>query len=188
MTKKKIILASKSPRRSELMKMAGFTFEVRSKDVPEIHPANTQPEDVPAYLAKLKASALLPELAEDELLVGADTIVILDGKVYEKPVDREDAIRMISELCGHTHKVVTGVYIADKSKEVVFSETTYVTFNALSSDEIAYYVDSYKPYDKAGAYACQEWIGAVAIRKFEGDYFNVVGLPINRVYEELKGF
>lgn len=188
MTRKNIILASKSPRRSELMKMAGFTFEVRSKDVPEIHPANTPPEEVPAYLAKLKASALLSELADDEVLVGADTIVILDGKVYEKPVDREDAIRMISELCGHTHKVVTGVYIADKTKEVVFSETTYVTFNALSPDEIAYYVDHYKPYDKAGAYACQEWIGAVAIKKFEGDYFNVVGLPVNRVYEELKGF
>ncbi|MBS1684821.1 MAG: septum formation protein Maf [Bacteroidetes bacterium] len=188
MTKRKIILASKSPRRSELMRMAGFAFEVRSKDVPEIHPANTQPEDVPAYLAKLKASALLPELQDDELLVGADTIVILDGKVYEKPTDREDAIRMISALCGHTHKVVTGVYIADKFKEIVFSETTYVTFNPLTQEEIAFYVDNYKPYDKAGAYACQEWIGAVAIRKFDGDYFNVVGLPINRVYEELKKF
>ena len=170
------------------MKMAGFTFEVRSKDVPEIHPADTQPEDIPAYLAKLKGTALLAELADDELLVGADTIVILDDKIYEKPIGREGAIKMISELCGHTHKVVTGVYIADKSKEIVFSETTYVTFNALSIEEIAYYVDNYKPYDKAGAYACQEWIGAVAIRKFEGDYFNVVGLPINRVYEELKRF
>ncbi len=188
MTKKKIILASKSPRRSELMKMAGFSFEVRSKDVPEVHPANTLPEEIPAYLAKLKGSALVAELSDDEVLVGADTIVILDGKVYEKPVDREDAIRMISELCGHTHKVVTGVYIADKAKEVVFSETTYVTFNELTSEEVAYYVDNYKPYDKAGAYACQDWIGAVAIRKLDGDFYSVMGLPINRVYAELKGF
>jgi len=114
--------------------------------------------------------------------------VILNGKIYEKPTDRDDAIKMISELCGHTHTVVTGVFIASKSKEVGFSEATKVSFNDLSHDEISYYVDNYKPYDKAGAYACQEWIGAVAIRKFDGDYFNVVGLPINRVYLELKGF
>jgi septum formation protein len=188
MTEKKIILASKSPRRSELMRMAGFEFEVRSKDVPEIHPADTRPEDIPLHLARLKASALLPEMHDDELIIGADTIVILDGKIYEKPTDREDAINMISQLCGHTHTVVTGVYIVSKEKEVAFSESTKVTFNKLTPDEIAYYVDNYKPYDKAGAYACQEWIGAVAIRRFEGDYFNVVGLPINRVYEELKKF
>jgi septum formation protein len=185
---KKIILASKSPRRTELMRMAGFEFEVRSKDVPEIHPENTRPEDIPLYLARKKASALIPEMTDNELVIGADTIVILDGKIYEKPADREDAIQMISELCGHTHTVVTGVFISDKTKEVAFSETTKVTFNNLTQEEIAYYVDNYKPYDKAGAYACQEWIGAVAIRRFDGDYFNVVGLPINRVYEELKKF
>ena len=185
---KKIILASKSPRRSELMRMAGFEFEVRSKDVPEDHPADTKAEDIPLFLAKKKASALFPELNDDEVIIGADTIVIMNGKIYEKPTDREDAIKMISALCGHTHTVVTGVYIVSKRKEVAFSEATKVTFNSLTKDEIAYYVDHYKPYDKAGAYACQEWIGAVAIRKFEGDYFNVVGLPINRVYEELKGF
>jgi septum formation protein len=185
---KKIILASKSPRRTELMRMAGFEFEVRSKDVPEIHPENTRPEDIPVYLARKKASALMSGMADNELVIGADTIVILDGKIYEKPIDREDAIQMISELCGHTHTVVTGVFISDKTKEVAFSETTKVTFNNLTQEEIAYYVDNYKPYDKAGAYACQEWIGAVAIRRFDGDYFNVVGLPINRVYEELKKF
>lgn len=185
---KKIILASKSPRRSELMRMAGFEFEVRSKDVPEDHPADTRAEDIPLFLARKKASALLPELNDDEVIIGADTIVILNGKIYEKPSDRVDAIRMISELCGHTHTVVTGVFIVSREKEIGFSETTKVTFNNLSPKEIAYYVDNYKPYDKAGAYACQEWIGAIAIRKFEGDYFNVVGLPINRVYAELKGF
>jgi septum formation protein len=185
---KKIILASKSPRRSELMRMAGFEFEVRSKDVPEDHPADTRAEDIPLFLARKKAVALLSELSDHEVVIGADTIVILDGKIYEKPIDREDAIRMISELSGHTHTVVTGVYIASKAQNIGFSETTKVTFNNLSTREIAFYVDNYNPYDKAGAYACQEWIGAVAICKFEGDYFNVVGLPINRVYEELKRF
>ena len=185
---KKIILASKSPRRSELMRMAGFEFEVRSKDVPEEHPADTKAEDIPLFLAKKKASVFLSEMSDDEVVIGADTIVILNGKIYEKPTDREDAIKMISELCGHMHTVVTGVYIASKSKEIGFSEATKVTFDSLTHDEIAYYVDHYKPYDKAGAYACQEWIGAVVIRKFDGDYFNVVGLPINRVYQELKCF
>jgi septum formation protein len=185
---KKIILASKSPRRSELMRMAGFEFEVRSKDVPEDHPADTKAEDIPLFLAKKKASALLPEIKDDEVIIGADTIVILNGKIYEKPTDRADAIQMISELCGYTHTVVTGVYIISKHKEIGFSEATKVTFNSLTKEEIAYYVDHYKPYDKAGAYACQEWIGAVAIKRFDGDYFNVVGLPINRVYKELKDF
>ncbi len=184
----KIILASKSPRRSELMLMAGFEFKVRSKDVPEDHPAETKAEDIPLFLAKKKALAVLSEVDENDVVIGADTIVILDGNIYEKPVDREDAIRMISELCGHTHTVVTGVYIASKTKEVGFSETTRVTFNKLTQEEIAHYVDKFKPYDKAGAYACQEWIGAVAIRKFDGDYYNVVGLPINRVYQELREF
>ena len=184
----KIFLASKSPRRSELMRMAGFEFEVRSKDVSEEHPTDTRPEDIPLFLARKKASSLLTEINDNEVIIGADTIVILNEKIYEKPIDRADAIRMISELCGHTHTVVTGVFIVSKTKELGFSEATKVTFNNLTQEEIAFYVDHYKPYDKAGAYACQEWIGAVAIRKFEGDYFNVVGLPINRVYQELKTF
>ena len=185
---KKIILASKSPRRSELLKMAGIAFEVRSKDVAEIHPAGVKAEDIPAYLAQKKVKALLSEITDHEIIIGADTIVILNDKIYEKPTDRTHAIQMLSELSGHTHTVVTGVCIVSKNREVVFSEFTQVTFNTLTLDEISYYVDNYKPYDKAGAYACQEWIGAVAIRRFEGDYFNVVGLPVNRVYEELKGF
>jgi septum formation protein len=157
---KKIILASKSPRRSELMRMAGFEFEVRSKDVPEIHPAGVRQEDIPLYLATVKASALLPEISEDEVLIGADTIVLLNGKIYEKPTDREDAIQMISALSGQTHTVITGVCIISKNKKIAFSVATSVTFNVLDQQEIAYYVDNFKPYDKAGAYACQEWIGA----------------------------
>ena len=185
---KRIILASKSPRRSELMRMAGFEFEVRSKDVPEIHPEGEKQEDIPLYLATMKASALLTEIGDDDVVIGADTIVLLDGKIYEKPVDREDAVQMISALSGQTHTVITGVCILSKTMEVKFSVATKVTFNVLSQREITYYVDNYKPYDKAGAYACQEWIGAVAINRFDGDYFNVVGLPINRVYQELKKF
>jgi septum formation protein len=158
----KIILASGSPRRSDLMQMAGFTFEVRVKNTPETHP--------------------------EGVIVAADTIVVLNGKIFEKPQHREEAVVMLTALSGQTHKVVTGVCLLSKEKKITFREETNVTFNALSASEIANYVDTYKPYDKAGAYACQEWIGAVAIAKFEGDYFNVVGLPINKVYRYLKEF
>ncbi len=187
-TDKRIILASNSPRRKELMRMAGFEFEVKSKNIPEIHPAGIAPQDIPAYLAGEKARAFLPELNDDDVVVGADTIVILNGTIFEKPVDRADAIRMLSALSGNVHTVITGVCLLSKQKEVVFSDTTLVHFNTLTLPEIEYYVDTCKPYDKAGAYACQEWIGAVAIKRFEGDYFNVVGLPVNRVYNELKNF
>jgi septum formation protein len=184
----KIILASNSPRRKELMAMAGFEFEVKSKNVEENHPPETNIDEIPVHLAEKKVRAFLDELKENEIVIGADTIVVLNGKIYEKPEDREDAIAMLSILSGQTHEVITGVYILSKEKEISFSEKTKVTFNPLSLEEINFYVDNYKPYDKAGSYACQEWIGAVAIKRFEGDYFNVVGLPINRVYRELKEF
>lgn len=184
---KKIILASNSPRRLELMKMAGLEFTVASKNVDEIHPEGITLNAIPEFLAAKKAKAFLPEIT-DEIVIGADTVVILENKIYEKPKDREDAIKMLGALSGKMHEVVTGVCIVSKSKEISFSETTRVYFNALTTNEIEYYVDNYKPFDKAGAYACQEWIGAVGIKKFEGDYFNVVGLPINRVYAELKKF
>jgi septum formation protein len=184
----KIILASNSPRRKELMTMAGFEFEVKSKNVEENHPPETNIDEIPVHLAEKKAKAFLDELKENEIVIGADTIVVLNGKIYEKPEDREDAIAMLSILSGQTHEVITGVCILSKKKEISFSERTKVTFNTLSREEIEYYVDNYKPFDKAGSYACQEWIGAVAIKRFEGDYFNVVGLPINRVYRELKEF
>ena len=184
----KIILASASPRRSDLMKMAGFTFEVRVKNTPETHPSEVIIEDIPLHLAERKAMAFFDEIVEEEVIVTADTIVILDGKIFEKPQHREDAIAMLTALSGQTHKVVTGVCLLSKHKKIAFRDETKVTFNVLRESEISFYVDNYKPYDKAGAYACQEWIGAVAITKFEGDYFNVVGLPINRVYQELKKF
>lgn len=170
------------------MRMAGFDFEIRSKDVPENHPVGIAQEDIPLHLARKKAKALLEEAADNEIIIGADTIVILNGVIFEKPIDRNDAVRMLSQLSGNMHQVVTGVCIVSKQKEVTFSDVTKVYFNPLTQAEIEYYVDNFTPYDKAGAYACQEWIGAVAISKFEGDYYNVVGLPINRVYAELKNF
>lgn len=185
---KKIILASNSPRRKQIMASAGFKFEVRSMNVPEDHPEGVAAQDIPQFLALKKAKAFLPTLNDNEIVIGADTIVVLNGKIYEKPANRADAIRMLSKLSGNAHTVYTGVCLISKAKEVSFTDKTIVHFNALEQSEIEYYVDTFQPYDKAGAYACQEWIGAVAIKAFEGDYFNVVGLPINRVYAELKKF
>ena len=185
---KRIILASKSPRRYELMKMAGLEFEVDSKNTEENHPEGMAVELIPEFLAKKKALAYIHEIDDNTIVIGADTVVILRGKIYEKPNDREHAIEMLMALSGKMHEVITGVCILSKQKEVTFSETTKVYFNSFSKEEIEFYVDRYKPFDKAGSYACQEWIGAIGIRRFEGDYFNVVGLPINRVYKELKKF
>lgn len=181
-----IILASGSPRRKELLAMAGVTFEVRTKNTDETHPPDTRAQDVPLVLAHRKAAAFANEIAQNEVVIGADTIVILENEIFEKPRNRDEAIVMLQKLSGQTHTVVTGVCMLSIDKKVVFSEHTQVTFNTLTDNEIIYYVDNYKPYDKAGSYACQEWIGAVAIKKFDGDYFNVVGLPVNRVYAELK--
>ncbi|MBL0308489.1 MAG: septum formation protein Maf [Bacteroidetes bacterium] len=186
--KTKIILASKSPRRVELMKMAGFEFDVASKNVDETHPLGIAPELIPTFLAKKKAHAFSNELSDDMVVIGADTIVLLEGKIYEKPKDHKEAVEMLTALSGKMHEVVTGVCLLSKSREESFSETTKVYFNEFSKEEIEYYVDKFKPFDKAGSYACQEWIGAIGIKRFEGDYFNVVGLPINRVYRELKKF
>jgi septum formation protein len=170
------------------MKMAGLEFEVRTKNVEENHPEGVGVYDIPVSLAKKKAKALLSEITDSEVIIGADTVVILNGKIYEKPLDEHHAIAMLGELSGQMHEVVTGVCIISKDKEIAFSETTRVFFNKLSTAQIEYYVKHYRPFDKAGSYACQEWIGAVAINRFEGDYFNVVGLPINRVYRELLQF
>ncbi len=185
---KHLILASQSPRRYDIMKMAGFEFEVRSKNVDELHPEEADIYDVPQLLAAKKAKAFADDIGEDTVVIGADTVVILNGIIYEKPVDRLHAIRMLSDLSGNMHEVVTGVCIFSKIKEACFSEITKVYFNPLTIEEIEYYIDNFKPFDKAGSYACQEWIGAIGIRKFEGDYFNVVGLPVNRLYHELKVF
>jgi septum formation protein len=190
---KKIILASNSPRRKELLAMANIPFEVRCKSVPEVHPPGIAPHSVPQHLAQRKAKALQNEIT-DEIVIGADTVVILNNQIFEKPSSENEAIEMLLKLSGKTHEVVTGVCMFSHQKEVNFSSLTKVSFNELSLSEIEYYVRQFKPFDKAGSYACQEWIGAIGIAGFEGDYFNVVGLPINKVYQVLvkdfglKGF
>ncbi len=182
----KIILASNSPRRKELMTMAGFTFEVKSKHVEESHPKGMRPQQIPVHLAQKKAKAVFDSIKKDCVVIGADTIVLLNGKIFEKPANQAEAVDMLTTLSGKMHRVITGVCMLYGPHQILFSETTKVYFNKLNRGEIEWYVNKYKPFDKAGSYACQEWIGAVGIKKFEGDYFNVVGLPINRVYAELQ--
>lgn len=189
LTDYRIILASNSPRRKELLTGIGVKYEFRMlPDIDESYPETVSADEVAGYLAEKKASAYLPELNDDELLITADTVVLLDSIVIGKPSDEADAIRMLQLLSGKTHKVITGVCLTSKKKQVVFSDTAYVTFGELSREEISYYVSNYKPYDKAGAYGVQEWIGYVAVEKIEGSYFNVMGLPIFKVYKELKEF
>jgi septum formation protein len=189
LTDYRIILASNSPRRKELLSGIGVKYEFRMlPDIDESYPETVSADEVAGYLAEKKASAYLPELNDDELLITADTVVLLDSIVIGKPSDEADAIRMLQLLSGKTHKVITGVCLTSKKKQVVFSDTAYVTFGELSREEISYYVSNYKPYDKAGAYGVQELIGYVAVEKIEGSYFNVMGLPIFKVYKELKQF
>jgi septum formation protein len=185
---KKLILASKSPRRQELLKGLDVSFEIRTKDVEEIYDPRMDKEKVPIFLAELKAEAFQDEMKEDEIILTSDTIVIHDDKILEKPKDREQAIEMVSRLSDSRHTVITGVCIWSKNKKVLFSDHTKVEFESLSAEEIEYYIDRYQPYDKAGSYGVQEWIGYVGIKKLEGSYFNVMGLPLHRVYQELKSF
>lgn len=183
-TTRPLILASSSPRRQYLMKEAGFTFAVKKPDVEESFPPDMPAEAVAQYLAKKKAAFFRPALT-DEIIVTADTVVIIQGKILNKPQNRSEAIAMLSLLSGNMHSVMTGVCILSKEKEISFDDTTLVTFSKLSQNEIEYYVDHYKPYDKAGAYGAQDWIGMVAIEKIAGSYFTVMGLPIHRVYQHL---
>lgn len=181
-----IILASASPRRHELLKMIVDDFTVaRGKDVEEVYPADLQPELVPEYLSRLKASAYVDDLKDDDLLITADTVVILDGKILGKPASRDEAIEMLSDMQGKTHTVVTGVTLTAKQLSKSFSQHTQVHFDTLTRSEIEYYVDKFKPYDKAGAYGIQEWIGAAAIIGIEGSFYNVMGLPVHALYKEL---
>lgn len=185
---KKIILASKSPRRQQLLQGLELDFEIRTKDVDESFPDELKAQEIPLYLSKIKADAFLPELQENEVLITADTVVWINEHVMNKPESREEAIAMISELSGQEHSVYTGVSITAKDKQVSFYDHTMVTFSEMTEEEIAHYVDVYKPYDKAGAYGAQDWIGLTAIRSLRGSYFNVMGLPVDLVYQELKKF
>lgn len=182
-----IILASNSPRRKELLSGLDIEYEIRTlPDIDEQYTNNIPPEKVAEFLAKKKVSAYLSVLRDNELLITADTIVLLNNKIYGKPVDNADAKLMLRDLSGQTHRVITGVCLSSTQKQVFFSDIAKVTFVDLSDEEIDYYVEKYSPMDKAGAYGVQEWIGYVAVRNIEGSYFNVMGLPIHRVYEELK--
>jgi len=184
----KIILASKSPRRKELLAGLNLPFEVIVHEVDEIFPEVLPMEEIPVYLAKLKAEPFINELKSDTLVITADTIVWIDGAVLGKPNDYQHAADMLRQLSGKKHVVVTGVCLTTKEKQVAFSASTDVWFKDLSDVEIDYYLKNYQPYDKAGSYGVQEWIGYIAIERIEGSYFNVMGLPVQRLYEELKKF
>jgi len=185
---KKIILASKSPRRQELIKGLNVNFEIRTKDVEENYPANLNSEDVPVFLAEKKANEFLSELNSNEIILTADTIVIHQGKILEKPTSKEHAHQMLRTLANSTHIVVTGVCIQSHEKKELFSDHTQVEFGPLTDSEIDFYIENYQPFDKAGSYGAQDWIGFVAIKKLTGSYFNVMGLPVHLVYEKLKHF
>ncbi|WP_298107488.1 Maf-like protein [uncultured Bacteroides sp.] len=185
--KYKVILASNSPRRKELLAGLGVEYEVRTlPDVDESYPETLQGADIPLYIAREKADAYKALLQPDELMITADTVVWLDGRVLGKPADREEALQMLRSLSGHTHEVFTGVCITTTRWQRCFAAQTEVRFSTLSEDEISYYVDNYRPYDKAGAYGVQEWIGFVGVEYISGSYFNIMGLPVQRLYQELK--
>ncbi|MBO4565553.1 MAG: septum formation protein Maf [Bacteroidaceae bacterium] len=182
-----LILASNSPRRKELLAGLEMPFEVRVLEgIDERYPDTLQGEEIPIYISAQKAKAYLPTLAEDELLITADTVVMLEGRVLGKPHDRDEAIQMLSDLSGRTHEVITGVTLASTVKQHSFASVSNVTFASLDMKDIIHYVDNYRPFDKAGAYGIQEWIGFIGVTRIEGSYFNVMGLPVQRLYEELR--
>jgi septum formation protein len=184
----RLILASKSPRRKELLEGLGLEFETRTKEIEELFPPALFKEEIPLYLSNLKAQAFSEGLQPNELVITSDTVVWNENKQLGKPNNRAEAIEMLQSLSGKQHEVITAVTLMSKDKTQSFYETTKVFVKELSQDEIEYYIDNYKPYDKAGSYGIQEWIGFVGISKIEGDYFNVVGLPLFRLNEELNKF
>lgn len=180
-----IILASKSPRRHELMKAAGFEFEIRTRSIDEAFPDDMPALEVAEYIAIQKAAAVTDWLTEENIIITADSVVILDGVIYGKPKSKEEAFGVIRKLSGKVHQVVTGVCIITQQKRVHFSEVANVHFEEITDKEIHYYINNYQPFDKAGSYGIQEWIGYVKVKKIEGTFPNIMGLPIHRVYAEL---
>lgn len=183
----KIILASQSPRRKQLLEWAEIPFEIMVKETDEHFPPGIPPEEVAVYIARNKALAV-QDAAPGQIVLAADTIVVLGDHILGKPVHREDAVSMLLALSGEKHRVITGVVIRKDEKEIAFSDITDVEFHELTEEGIEFYVDKYKPYDKAGAYAIQEWIGVVGIRAVQGDFYNVMGLPVSRVVRALRQF
>lgn len=186
---KKLILASKSPRRQHLLSELGVQFEIKlNGDKDESYPESIPFNEIPIFLAKKKAIPFQNKLSDNEILITSDTIVWCNSKVLGKPIDREDAINILSQLSNNKHVVITGVCINHRGKEHCFSALTDVYFRELSLEEITYYVDKFKPYDKAGAYGVQEWIGYIGVERIDGSYFNVMGLPVQKLYVELLNF
>ncbi|MCP9611771.1 Maf-like protein [Coprobacter tertius] len=184
-----ILLASNSPRRRELLSGLDISYKVTAlPDIDESYPSSLTGADIPLYISKIKSKAYRPMMNDDTLLITADTIVWLEGKVYGKPHSAKDARLMLKTLSGKTHEVITGVTICTKNKELSFTVTSQVSFGTLEDEEINYYIDRYKPFDKAGAYGIQEWIGYIGVTGISGSYYNVMGLPVQRLYRELKTF
>ena len=190
----KIILASRSPRRKQILQWANIPFEINITETDESHPAGLSPEQVAIHIARNKAKAISDILANKDAeppelsypILSADTIVVLDNEIIGKPSDKNNAIEILQKLSGKKHLVITGVVILYNDTEIAFADITEVEFYKLTNEQIEYYIDNYKPYDKAGAYAIQEWIGVVGIKRINGDFYNVMGLPISRILIELK--
>ena len=183
---KKVILASKSPRRQELLKGLYIDFEIRTKDIDESYPNHLQEAEIPSFISEKKAAAFADDLEADELLITSDTVVCLNGKVLEKPKSLEEGKQMLRELSGQTHTVYSAVCLMDTEKKIIFCDQTEVTFKPLDEEEIEFYINQFQPLDKAGAYGVQEWIGYIAIKKMTGSYYTVMGMPMHLLYDELK--
>jgi septum formation protein len=185
---KKLILASGSPRRQELLKSLGVPFEIRLKEIDEIYPKHLKKSEISDYLAKRKSDAFIEELSPKDLLITSDTIVWHQNTALGKPKSKEDAFKMLQKLSGKKHEVISSVCLKSLQKEDIFNSITKVTFKELSTKEIQFYIDNYNPMDKAGAYGIQDWIGQIGVTKIEGSYFNVMGFPIHKIYSQLLKF
>jgi septum formation protein len=185
----KVLLASNSPRREELLRGIDIDFEIKVlPDIDESYPTNLPNEEVAEYVALKKANSYTNRLKEDELMITADTVVLLDNKIYGKPTNKEEAKEMLQNLSGKTHRVISGVCLTSTAKQTSFSVASDVEFSTLTKQEIEYYINRYAPFDKAGSYGVQEWIGYIGVKHISGSYFNIMGLPIQRLYRELLSF
>ena len=188
----KFILASQSPRRKTLLEWAELPFEIIVSAANEDYPSSLSTEEVPVFIAKNKAAAVKEKIIQDKgeihntCIIAADTVVVLDQQIIGKPLDEQDAIASLQKLSGRVHQVITGVVLLYNEKEIAFSETTQVEFHTLTQEQIEFYVSKYKPYDKAGGYAIQEWIGVVGIKSIQGDFYNVMGLPVSKLMQKIK--
>ncbi len=185
---KHLILASGSPRRQQFLKDLGLKFEIRLKKIKEDYPPTLKAEEITDYLARLKAKPFLAELNDNDILITSDTIVWLDGKAIGKPLTTEEAFQMLQNLSGKMHRVITSIALTSNKKQKIINDITKVYFKPLSAKEIRYYINNYKPFDKAGSYGIQEWIGYIGVEKIEGSYFNVMGFPTHMFYNALIEF